>query len=50
MQLETHEVDIHALMSSVLTLTRERARNQGLKLEFDCPPDDRRDHRPTSGA
>ncbi len=39
MQLETHEVDIHALMSSVLTFTRERARNQGLRLEFDCPPD-----------
>ncbi len=38
MQLETHEVDIHALMSSVLTFTRERARNQGLKLQFDCPP------------
>ena len=37
MQLETHEVDIHALMSSVLTFTRERARNQGLKLQFDCP-------------
>jgi len=38
MQLETHEVDIHALMSSVLTFTRERARNQGLKLQFNCPP------------
>jgi signal transduction histidine kinase len=37
MQLETHEVDIHALMSSVLTFTRERARNQGLRLQFDCP-------------
>ena len=37
MQLETHEVDIHALMSSVLTFTRERARNQGLTLTFDCP-------------
>jgi signal transduction histidine kinase len=37
MQLETHEVDIHALMSSVLTFTRERARNQGLALQFDCP-------------
>jgi signal transduction histidine kinase len=24
-------------MSSVLTFTRERARNQGLKLRFDCP-------------
>jgi signal transduction histidine kinase len=37
MQLETHEVDIHALMSSVLTFTRERARNLGLRLQFDCP-------------
>jgi signal transduction histidine kinase len=39
MQLETQEVDIHALMASVLTLTRERARKQGLKLDFDCPTD-----------
>jgi signal transduction histidine kinase len=39
MQLETEEVDIHALMASVLTLTRERARAQGLKLDFDCPTD-----------
>jgi signal transduction histidine kinase len=38
MQLETHEVDIHALMSSVLTFTRERARNQGLRLQFNVPP------------
>ncbi len=37
MTLETSEVDIHTLMSSVLSLTRERARKQGLKLEFDCP-------------
>jgi signal transduction histidine kinase len=39
MTLETQEVDIHTLMSSVLSLTRERARKQGLKLEFDCPTD-----------
>jgi signal transduction histidine kinase len=39
MTLETQEVDIHALMSSVLSLTRERARKQSLKLEFDCPTD-----------
>jgi signal transduction histidine kinase len=39
MQLETESVDIHALMSSVLALTRERARKQGLKLEFSCPRD-----------
>ena len=38
MQLDTHEVDIHALMSSVLTFTRERARNQGLRLNFEVPP------------
>ena len=39
MTLETQEVDIHALMSSVLSLSRERARKQSLKLEFDCPTD-----------
>jgi len=39
MTLETQEVDIHTLMSSVLSLTRERARKQTLKLEFDCPTD-----------
>jgi signal transduction histidine kinase len=39
MTLETQEIDIHTLMSSVLSLTRERARKQSLKLEFDCPTD-----------
>ncbi|HZB91408.1 MAG TPA: ATP-binding protein [Stellaceae bacterium] len=39
MTLETQDVDIHTLMSSVLSLTRERARKQNLKLEFDCPTD-----------
>jgi signal transduction histidine kinase len=39
MTLETQEVDIHTLMSSVLSLSRERARKQNLKLEFDCPTD-----------
>ena len=39
MTLETQELDIHTLMSSVLSLSRERARNQNLKLEFDCPTD-----------
>jgi signal transduction histidine kinase len=39
MQLETDEVDIHTLMSSVLALTRERARTQNLRLDFDCPTD-----------
>jgi signal transduction histidine kinase len=37
MTLETQEIDIHAMMSSVLTLARERARNQSLTLNFDCP-------------
>jgi signal transduction histidine kinase len=39
MTLETQEVDIHAMMSSVLALSRERARNQNLALNFDCPAD-----------
>ncbi|HJT06585.1 MAG TPA: HAMP domain-containing sensor histidine kinase, partial [Stellaceae bacterium] len=39
MTLETQELDIHTLMSSVLSLSRERARNQNLKLDFDCPTD-----------
>ena len=39
MTLETAEIDIHTLMSSVLSLTRERARKQNLKLDFDCPTD-----------
>jgi signal transduction histidine kinase len=39
MILETQELDIHTLMSSVLSLSRERARNQNLKLDFDCPTD-----------
>jgi len=37
MQLETDTIDIHAMMSGVLALTRERARKQNLALEFDCP-------------
>jgi signal transduction histidine kinase len=39
MTLETTDLDIHTLMSSVLSLTRERARKQNLKLDFDCPTD-----------
>ncbi|HXP31595.1 MAG TPA: ATP-binding protein [Stellaceae bacterium] len=39
MQIETHAVDVHAMMASVVTLSRERARSQGIKLDFDCPPD-----------
>ncbi len=39
MALETREIDIHAMMMSVLALARERARNQNLALNFDCPSD-----------
>src|SRR5208282_6626698 len=39
LQLETAPVDIHALMSAVMALAHERARNQGIALEFDCPAD-----------
>src|SRR5579885_847888 len=39
MTLETQEIDIHAMMSGVLALSRERARNKNLALNFDCPTD-----------
>ena len=39
MEIDREPVDIHALMSSVITLARERARAQGLRLDFDCPAD-----------
>jgi len=39
MEIDREPVDIHALMSSVMTFARERARAQGLRLEFDCPSD-----------
>jgi signal transduction histidine kinase/PAS domain-containing protein len=39
MTLETARVDIHDMLDAVLTLTRERARNQHLELEVDCPAD-----------
>ena len=39
LQLETAPVDIHALMNAVRDLAQERARNQGISLEFDCPSD-----------
>ena len=39
MTLETGEVDIHDMLESVMTLTRERARNQSLDLSFHCPDD-----------
>ena len=39
LQLETQPVEIHALMSALMTLSHERARNQGIALVFDCPVD-----------
>ena len=39
MELDTSAVDIHALLSSILTLQQAQARNLGLRLEFDCPAD-----------
>ena len=37
MTLETARVDIHDMLDAVLTLTRERARNQDLQLDIQCP-------------
>jgi signal transduction histidine kinase len=37
MELELETVDVHAMLVSVLSLTRERARGLDLDLEFDCP-------------
>jgi len=37
MEIDRELVDIHALLSGVMTLARERARAQGLRLEFECP-------------
>ena len=39
MALETARIDIPDMLDAVLTLTRERARNQHLELEVDCPAD-----------
>ena len=39
LEIDREPVDVHALMSSVITLARERARAQGLRLDFDCPAD-----------
>ncbi len=39
MTLETARVDIHDMLEAVLTLTRERARNQNLDLSLDCAAD-----------
>jgi signal transduction histidine kinase len=39
MELDTSDVDIHAMLASVLTLQQAQARNLGLRLEFECPAD-----------
>ncbi len=39
MMLELEPVNLHDLLSSVLTLTRERMRKKRLFLDFDCPLD-----------
>jgi signal transduction histidine kinase len=39
MTLETARVDIRDMLEAVLTLTRERARNQNLDLSLNCPAD-----------
>lgn len=39
MSLELEPVDVHALLSSVLGLTRERVLRKNLQLDFDCPED-----------
>ncbi len=39
MVLEVESFDLHAMLTSVLALTREQARKQDLTLDFDCPPD-----------
>jgi signal transduction histidine kinase len=37
--LDRTPVDVHAMLASVLTLTRERAKHLQLNLAFDCPHD-----------
>jgi len=39
MSLELDTIDVGAVLSSVLGLVRERARQKKLTLECDCPPD-----------
>ena len=39
MHLELDTVDLHAVMAGVLGLIRERAKQRGLGLEFDCSPE-----------
>src|SRR5260221_2769899 len=38
MALERTDVELHGLLANVLSLMRERTRNQQLTLVFDCPP------------
>ncbi len=39
MSLNADAVDLHAMLASMISLIRERARRKSLHLEFDCPPD-----------
>jgi signal transduction histidine kinase len=39
MTLELETIDLYRMLSSVLALTRERARKKKLDIEFDCPSD-----------
>ena len=39
MALETGRIDVSEMLQSVLTLTRERARNRDLELDLRCPPE-----------
>ncbi|MFQ5765673.1 MAG: ATP-binding protein, partial [Rhodospirillales bacterium] len=39
MELDRDTVDVHGLLVSALNLVQERARNRGLNVAFDCPPD-----------
>ncbi len=39
MTLELETIDLYRMLSSVLALTRERARKKNLTIEFDCPSD-----------
>ncbi len=38
-KLESGSVDIHGLLASILSLSRERVRRSHLSLHFECPPD-----------
>jgi len=39
MVLETDRIDVSAMLNSVLSLTRERARSRDLELDLRCPPE-----------